>query len=115
MKFYSTPKPSNWLLVPGLIAIPLLLVLACWAACSSSQPQVVISDPTNLCASALTISREVQAQATKLGIAPDELAKQACSAAMLGVKLAEANLRNAGTAGAPPIVESGLAGAAGGP
>lgn len=86
-----------------------------YQGCSGTQPQVVISEPASVCANALVLSPEVRAQAAKLGIEPAELAQQACSAAMLGIKLAEVNLRKAGTAGAPPIVESGLAGAAGGP
>ena len=113
-----TTTPSNWL-SPALwiIALPLLLVEVRAIACSGSQPQVTISDPTNLCANALVMSQEVHQQAAKLGLDPAELAKRVCSAAVLGVQLVEANLPKAsGIAGAPSSPDwlpLGLAGAGG--
>jgi len=77
-----------------------ILIVTCWAACSGSQPQVTISDPKTLCANALVMTQEVRTQASKLGIEPAELAQQVCSTAILGAKLAEANIKSLGIAGA---------------
>lgn len=61
-----------------LTILVLLLV-----ACASREPLIVPNSPTDLCAAALAMTREVQTEAGKLGITPEVLAKRACSVAMV--------------------------------
>lgn len=101
MNFLITPKPSNWLLAPGVLGMFLMLTALVWS-CSGSQQQVTVNDPTSLCTSALVTSEVLKTQATKLGLEPAKLAEQVCASAVLGLQLLEANLlRAAGAAGAP--------------
>jgi hypothetical protein len=111
-----TPKPSNWLLVPGLVAFIVMGPTMQWA-CSGSAPRVQLENPSELCATAVALSSAVKAQAAKLGVEPIELARRACDAALLVAQVSEANLvTSSGIAGAtssadPPSMA--LAGAAG--
>ena len=52
-------------------------------ACTSREPLIVPNSPIDLCAAALAMTREVQTEAGKLGIAPEVLAKRVCSIAMV--------------------------------
>lgn len=112
-RLYFRRKPSNWHYVPLAVFALALVYLGCSG--SQSQPVVTITDPTMLCANALAISSQVQQQATKLGVEPVELAKQVCAAALLGIRLAEANLPTQSAAGAPsvPTGGAGVAGSGG--
>lgn len=115
MNHLLTPKPSNWLLVPGLLYLLVIFPLLCWWGCSSSQPQLVISDPTTLCANALVMSSEVRSQAAKIGKDPSELAQQACAAAVTAIQLARANFDASAGASSTERIPLELAGAAGSP
>lgn len=116
-RYFLTSKPSNWSLVPGLIAFVLLGGALPWAACSTNSTQVKVENPSELCAQALALSSEVRAQAAKVGLEPIELARKTCEVAVLAAKLAEANLvKSSGIAGATSSALSpsmALAGAAG--
>lgn len=115
--FTLTPRPSNWLLVPGLVAFVAMGTTLTWVACSGSAPRVQLENPSELCATAVAMSSAVKAQAAKLGVEPIELARRTCDAAMLAAQIAESHLvTSSGIAGAtsssdPPSMA--LAGAAG--
>lgn len=114
LNLYFQKRPAIWL-SPALFVICLLLVIAeANQGCSGSQPQVVISDPTSLCANAIVLNQEVRSQAAKIGLEPIELARKTCEAAILAAKLAEANLvKSSGAAGAPALLLPNYSNAAG--
>jgi hypothetical protein len=68
-----------------LVAFVANVVGSLLQGCSSAIPR--IDRPSEVCASALDLSPEVQEQARKVSIEPIELAREVCETALLAAKL----------------------------
>ncbi len=117
---FHTPKPSNWLLVAAMILAVPMIVCPFWVSCAPAANQQQAQLATQTCAQALASVPQVQAQATKLGIDPLELARRTCDTAVLAAQLLEANLAKdlpspAATTSCPkaPVLTVGAAGSGG--
>ena len=87
------------------------LVLFC-ASCSSSGPSFAVKDPTEVCAQALAMSPDFGDEAAKVGMTALELGRRTCAAAVLGGRIAKANLALADQCAANVAGTAGAAGAA---
>lgn len=80
--------------------------------CSGNGATLQVKDPTEVCAQALALSPDFGAEAAKVGLTALELGRKTCAAAVLGGRIAVANLP-LGTAGSAGMADAaGAAGAA---